>query len=104
MIGRENKRTNNRTVLPTLQNNGAAGFKGPVKMKLLNTLMAWSSNARQQFISVREGSCCCVILPDCTSPLGLSSPGGGGGGGGFLFVSIVSGYDANIIAIRLKTA
>ena len=35
MIGRENKRTNNRTMLPALKNNAAAGYKGPVKIELL---------------------------------------------------------------------
>ena len=29
MIGREDKRTNNTTMLPTLKNNAAAGFQGP---------------------------------------------------------------------------
>ena len=31
MAGREDKRTNNRTMLPNRQNNAAAGYKGPVK-------------------------------------------------------------------------
>ena len=35
MVGREDKRTNNRTMLPTLKNNAAAGYKGPVKIELL---------------------------------------------------------------------
>ena len=35
MIGREDKRTNNRTMLPTLKNNAAAGYQGPVKRELL---------------------------------------------------------------------
>ena len=35
MIGREDKRTNNRTTLPTLKNNAAAGYQGPVKIELL---------------------------------------------------------------------
>ena len=35
MVGRENKRTNNRTMLPTLKNSAAAGYKGPVKKELL---------------------------------------------------------------------
>ena len=34
-VGRENKTTNNRTMLPTLKNNAAAGYKGPVKIELL---------------------------------------------------------------------
>ena len=35
MVGREEKRTNNRTMLPTLKNNAAAGYQGPVKIELL---------------------------------------------------------------------
>ena len=35
MIGRENKRTNNKTTLPALKNNAAAGYQGPVKRELL---------------------------------------------------------------------
>ena len=35
MVGREDKRTNNRTMLPTLKNNAAAGYQGPVKIELL---------------------------------------------------------------------
>ena len=32
MVGREDKRTNNRTMFPALKNNAAAGYKGPVKV------------------------------------------------------------------------
>ena len=35
MVGREDKRTNNRTMIPALKNNTAAGYKGPVKRELL---------------------------------------------------------------------
>ena len=35
MVGREDKRTNNRTMLPTLKNNTAAGYESPVKIELL---------------------------------------------------------------------
>ena len=35
MAGREDKRMNNRTMFPTLKNNAAAGYKGPVKIELL---------------------------------------------------------------------
>ena len=35
MIGREHKRTNNRTMLPALKNNAAAGYQGPAKIELL---------------------------------------------------------------------
>ena len=36
MVGGEDKRTNNRTMIPTLKNNAAAGYKaGPVKIELL---------------------------------------------------------------------
>ena len=35
MVGREHKRTNNRKMLPTLKDNAAAGYQGPVKMELL---------------------------------------------------------------------
>ena len=31
MVGREDKRTNNRTMLPALKNNTTAGYKGPGK-------------------------------------------------------------------------
>ena len=37
MIGREDKRTNNRTMLPALKNNAAAGYQGPVKIELLKS-------------------------------------------------------------------
>ena len=35
MFGREDKITNNKTMFPGLKNNAAAGYKGPVKIKLL---------------------------------------------------------------------
>ena len=35
IVGQEDKRTNNRTMLPTLKNNAAAGYQGPVKTELL---------------------------------------------------------------------
>ena len=35
MIGRENKRTNNETILPAVKNNAVAGYNGPVKLELL---------------------------------------------------------------------
>ena len=35
MVGREDKRTNNRTMFPALKNNAAAGYQGPVKTELL---------------------------------------------------------------------
>ena len=35
MVGREDKRTNNRTMLPALKNNAAAGYQGPVKIEVL---------------------------------------------------------------------
>ena len=35
MVGREDKRTNNSTMLPTLKNNAAAGYQGPVQIELL---------------------------------------------------------------------
>ena len=35
MVDREDKRSNNRTMLPTLKNNTAAGYQGPVKIELL---------------------------------------------------------------------
>ena len=35
MVGRRAKRTNNRTVLPALKTNAAAGYQGPVKIELL---------------------------------------------------------------------
>ena len=35
MVGREDKRTNNRTMLSTLKNNAAAGYQGPGKIQLL---------------------------------------------------------------------
>ena len=35
MVGREDKRTNNRTMIPTLKNNAAASYQGPVKKELL---------------------------------------------------------------------
>ena len=37
MVGREDKRTNNRTVLPALKNNAATGYQGPVKIELLKS-------------------------------------------------------------------
>ena len=35
MVGRENKRTNNRTMLRALKTNAAADYKAPVKIELL---------------------------------------------------------------------
>ena len=35
VVGQEDKRMNNRTILPTLRNNAAAGYQGPVKIELL---------------------------------------------------------------------
>ena len=35
MVGGKDKRTNNRTMLPTIKNNAAAGYQGPVKVELL---------------------------------------------------------------------
>ena len=35
MVGRKNKRTNNRAMFPTLKHNAAAGYKGPAKIELL---------------------------------------------------------------------
>ena len=44
MAGREDKRTNNRTMHPNLTNNAAAGCKGPVKIELLKVdLMTFPS-------------------------------------------------------------
>ena len=35
MVGQEDKRTNNRTMLPALKISAAAGYQGPVKIELL---------------------------------------------------------------------
>ena len=35
MVVRKDKRKNNRTMIPTLQNNAAVGYQGPVKIELL---------------------------------------------------------------------
>ena len=35
MVGQQDKRTNNSTMFPALKINAAAGYKGPVKIKLL---------------------------------------------------------------------
>ena len=35
MVDREDKRTNNRTMPPTLKNNSAAGYQGPVGKEFL---------------------------------------------------------------------
>ena len=61
MVGRENKRTSNRTMFPTLRNNAAAGYKGPVEIKLLkgagllgatytvcNVLHGWSRGQKNE--------------------------------------------------------
>ena len=37
MVGREDKRTNNRTMFSALKNNAAAGYQGPVKIELLKS-------------------------------------------------------------------
>ena len=36
MVGREDKRMNNRTMFPVLKSNAAAGYKRPVPIELLN--------------------------------------------------------------------
>ena len=38
MVGREDKRTNNRMMLSESQSNAAAGFKSSVKIKLLKSV------------------------------------------------------------------
>ena len=35
VVGRKDKRLSNRTMLPILKNNSAAGYQGPVKIELL---------------------------------------------------------------------
>ena len=40
MIGREDKRKNNRTMLQALQNNAAAGYQGPVKNRAFKRCMS----------------------------------------------------------------
>ena len=35
MVGREDKRANNRTMISTLKHNAAAGYQGPAKIKVL---------------------------------------------------------------------
>ena len=35
MVGREDKRTNNRTMFPALKDNAAVGYKSPVKIELM---------------------------------------------------------------------
>ena len=35
MVDREDKRTNNRKMIPAQKNNAAAGYQGPVKIELL---------------------------------------------------------------------
>ena len=48
MVGREDKRTNNRTMLTALKNNAAAGYQGPVKIQLLKGVrlvdFIWNTN------------------------------------------------------------
>ena len=50
MVDREDKRTNNRAMLPTLKNNAAAGHPGPVKIELLKGPGLLSSLGCSQFI------------------------------------------------------
>ena len=44
MVGREDKRTNDRTMFPTLKNNASAGYQGPVKIELFKVagLLTWT--------------------------------------------------------------
>ena len=35
VVGQKDKRLSKRTMLPTLKNNAAAGYQGPVKIELL---------------------------------------------------------------------
>ena len=50
MVGKEDKRTNNRAMLPTLENNAAAGYQGPVKMKLLEGAGVLGKTAYQKVV------------------------------------------------------
>ena len=58
MAGRENKRTNNRTILPSLKSNAVAGYKGPVKKELLKG--AWRVYDSRPVWSRH----CCVVSLD----------------------------------------
>ena len=51
MIGRENKRTNIRTMCPVLKNNAAAGYNGPVDLQLLQGLLIKIASLKQIFWS-----------------------------------------------------
>ena len=51
MVGRENKRTNNRTMLPALKNNAAAVYNGPVNLQLSQGLLIKIASLKQIFWS-----------------------------------------------------
>ena len=77
MVSREDKRTDNRTVIPALKNNGAAGYQGPVKIELLksacllgatcticNVLHGWSreqKNKQQNNVPNPTKQCSCRL-------------------------------------------
>ena len=51
MVGREDKRTNNRTMFPALKSNATACYNGLVKIQLLKGLLIKITSLKQIFWS-----------------------------------------------------
>ena len=60
MVGREDKRTNNRTMLPTLKNNASAGYQGPKEIELLRGAGPLGAPWRHTRF-LWEADCVCLI-------------------------------------------
>ena len=69
-IGREDKRTNNRTILPALKNNAAADYQGPVKIELFKVKVycPWTSS-KNKYTRGRVDFNCRLIMGDRSSSL-----------------------------------
>ena len=66
MVGREDKRTNDRTMIPTPKNNEAASYKGPVKTELFKVEGLMSFIAMQlTCFEVYFTSFMCQVLLHC---------------------------------------
>ena len=57
IIGREDKRTNNKTVRRDAKNNGAAGYQGPVKIEVLGQGAGLKTCCVHSVKSVKQGFC-----------------------------------------------
>ena len=62
IVGREDKGTNNGTMLPTAKNNAAAGYQGPVKIELLKGAGLLNCSYQQRKWSKRYSAAATLTL------------------------------------------